>query len=366
MPELKDIGGGFKQVTVGKESGPLEQAQQQLGLVDLINRIQAAPSERAAKDAEAILKQNEVKQIETSNALKEQQLQSARYDEQRKQIDFNNGALSNIRKAYQEGGQEMGDIVAKQYFGLNAISKQKENGAVAISIPGAEPISINPGDVTDPKEIQSMTQDRVAKWEKAKERYTEIYSSGEQIKKQLSLGTAAGDIASIYLRAKQLDPGGRVAQGDYDSVINSPNVPQYLKNQLTRAVKEEGPYFGALDSPTRRNFLNSSKVLVDQEKSVFLPRAEFFLKGQILSDKLDPRKIFSPAGDVTLENLGYDPAKKGIVEPTEAPGVTAAPGEAPRKPAAPKLSPEQEAQLKFQSTMQGYINGLKTPKKRTP
>jgi len=315
--------------------GPLEQAQKMLGLVDLVNRVNAAPVEQAIKDNELKLKQNDVTQIETKNALEFQKLKSAVYDEERKSAEFQNSALLKIREGFQQDFQ-MGSIMLQQAI-PGAFAIKKENGSVAISMPGQSPISINPGDITDPKEIASQTQDRVVKWGKASERYIEIFKSGNGIKAQLGLATAAGDIAAIYLRAKQLDPGGRVTEGDYNSVINSPNVSQQLKNMLTRAVNQDGPMFGDLSSPSRKAFLESSKVLVDQEKSAFLPHAKFFLEGQILGDKLDPQKIFSPAGDITLESLGYNKEKRQVVAPE--PGAVVGPKDrAPQ--AGQQASPE--------------------------
>ena len=324
---------GDNKYTIDYGPGPLKQAQEQLGLVDLMNRVKAAPTEQATKEAELALKQNEVTQIETRNSLLQQQEASARYDEFRKKSEFMNNTLLNIRKGFEQDFQ-MGSFMLQRAI-PGAIAHKKENGVVAIDIPGQDLIRINPGDITDPKEIAGMTTDRVKLWDKTAAPYREVYSNGQIVKSQLGLVSGAGDIAAIYARAKMQDPGGRVTDGDYNSVMQSPNVSEQVKNLLTRALKKEGPIFGDANSQSRKDFLNSATTHVADAKNAFLPNAKFFLEGQVLGDKLDPSKIFSPAGDITLESLGYDKTKKAFVQPGEVPPPIAPKERAPQTGTAP-------------------------------
>jgi len=307
---------GDNKFVIDYGDGPLKQAQEQLGLVDLINRVKSAPTEQALKEQELVLKNNEVTQIETKNALQFQQLKSAVYDEERKKSEFTNNTLLNIRKGFEQDFQMGFNMLNRAIPGATAF--KKENGAVAIDIPGSDLIVINPNRSTDPKEIESMTQDRVQTWDKISAAYRDVYKNSQSVKSQLSLVSGPGDISAIYARAKMQDPGGRVTDGDYRSVMQSPNVTEQVKNWLTRATKQEGPIFGDAKSQSRKDFLKSAETQISDEKNVFLPSAKFFLEGQILRDGLDPQKIYSPVGDITLESLGYDKIKNSMIPASES------------------------------------------------
>jgi hypothetical protein len=81
-----------------------------------------------------------------------------------------------------------------------------------------------------------------------------ISSAWDKIRTSLS-GTGASDMSMIFSYMKILDPNSTVREGEYASAQNTANVPEQIRAQYNRAVKEGGPI---LTQTQRKNFVNQA------------------------------------------------------------------------------------------------------------
>ncbi len=149
----QDVGNGVQLVDFNKSLGdPIDSQQKLLSLVDLANRIQQAPAERRIKEAEATLKSNQVTQIDTENAIREQQLHSAENEERRKQVTFSNDQLLHIREGFQQSFTA-GSLMAKR---AGADSVDNGDGSYSVLFPGQPAFQIWPHGITDPVKLNEV------------------------------------------------------------------------------------------------------------------------------------------------------------------------------------------------------------------
>lgn len=361
MPaKLQDVGNGVKMVDFSDDSAT-RQLSETLGLIDLTNRIRQAPVDSQLKDAELKLKTNELNQIDVKNDLLFQQLQSQKNGEQRSQTEFINSQLLKAREAYQQGGKEMGDLYLRSIL-PNFQSVEQGKGKIVIGSPGVRPFTINTG-ITDPKELEALEKSRVTEWNESKKTYSTLYDYGNKIPAALALGTAEGDRSALILKAKMEDPTGRVTENDYNTILKNPSVTEWTKNLFERSLNTKGPLFGDQSSETRRQFNEATKTIVDESRKTFVNDANFFLRGRVLADNLDPYKVMSPAGDVDLNYLGYDPktgSVGGPLEPGGGPGVPPA-NRALGTPNQP--TPEQVKQKTLNDLTLEVLGNIVNPRK---
>lgn len=299
----KDIGGGlqtfqYEGAKAQTPAGQLEQAQQYLGLVDLGNRIKQAPLEYAAKQADAILKNNQVDMIDVQNSIVREELRSKEIANGQSEVKFAQEQISMIRNAYRED-PELGAAMLSTYM-PTAMQTKKADGSIAIAIPGATPFTIYPQGITNPEQKEVALKDRSDRWNKLTEKYQVVYTQANLVRDLLNKGTGEADRSAIYAIAKMQDPTGSVRDNDYKSVQESPNVSQQIKNLLTRATTTEGPVFGELGSPTRTSWNQVVTSTLNNEKAIVEPQAKHFIEHFVEADRLDANHVAVPKGDLTL------------------------------------------------------------------
>lgn len=348
MPELKDIGGGFKIVDGSQQSNLLETAQRQLGLVDLVQRIQVAPLEQEIKKNELLIKQEAVKNAPLEAELKQLQKNQALVDEQAKRIELGLKQVNAVAETFAYDFNTGANAVRE----MGGEATDLKDGTALIKFPGQAPILKKIGVITNPEKVDLMEEKNQKAWIGLMSRYGEIYTLNNTIKDQLALGTKDGDISAIYAKAKMMDEGGRVTEGDVDSVLKNPSVLPYLKNQLVAALNSDGPYFGELGSKTRRNFEESANVMWQQRRRVTEPLAKNFIEYSIIGEGLNLGKVAVPVGgDLTPENLGFALPKKGRTEETQAPSAV-------QNQQAPQVEQQRSPQLKAKEQPSDRVNRI--------
>lgn len=355
MP-TKDLGNGFQIIDTTNQPDQVEQYQKQLGLADLMQRVAAGPVEQKIKEADLLLKSDQVQGLQQAAELRNVQLETAKAGLQADKLKFANDALLNIHKAFtydfETGAALLGSVPG-------ALAKNRGDGTAVVSLPGSSPMLIKVGKINDPETVRAMQKDARESWQKMSKEYQEIYTQNNNISSLLKLGTGQADLSAIYAMAKMQDPGGRVTDGDYNAVMQSPNISAYVKNMLTRAVTEGGPVFGPPDSKSRTDFLNTARVRFENAKTVFQPQAQAFYDSQVKYNGLDPQGFFTPAGDITLESLAPKAEKQDIKAPGAAFNQVRAPQEAAA--IAPNAPPKSQAPSLDELTQKWQQETFKKP-----
>ena len=328
-----DVGNGVQLVDVGKSIGnPVEDATKLYSLVDLKNRIEQAPIEQLLKKTDALLKQNQLDQIPVENAIRATQLYHAQNEDFRQQAEFQRNNLRDLHQAFAQNF-DLG-VAAMQTAFPNARAVKNEDGTVAILI-GNKAMTIDPMNVADPEKKQRIAEGYRKEWVNAGAEYATKSQAFNNIKKTYNLATGAGDVATLYNWIKIIEPGiaGAVREGEIALGQATSSYGQQILNLYNKAVQTNAPIFGEANSAQRRNFFQTAQLNYNTVRQAAIDRGRFF--GELAgNEKIDPRKILQPVGDLKFDDF--------FAKQAETPPARSTQGAAPAREAtpAPALTPQ--------------------------
>jgi hypothetical protein len=297
MPVTKDIGGGVQILdAAGLERDAVGDLTKQLGLVDLVNKIQAAPVDLQVKKIESALKGNELLHIGVANAKAQADLVSAQNNEKRAQAKFEGDALQSVHQAFAQD-YDLGVAVLQQTI-PGAMAKKKPDGTVAIAFPtrqGFKTFGIDPQNIADPKERASIEGQQRQEWLKASDEFNQVNRQYNSMQELSKLGTGQADIGIVYAYNKILDPGSRVTQGEVMTAQSAPNLPTEIMNRYNRALKDGGPIFGDIGSRTRADFVGAARQIHDSTRDALVTRGQGFYE-LAKNQRLNPANVLIPVG----------------------------------------------------------------------
>ncbi len=320
MPTLKDLGNGFNQVGLTAEDvtqqNATEQVKNQLGLADLINKLQQAPVDLEIKKIDQALKGNQLLQIDVDNEKKRVDLEAAKSTAFRDQAKFINEQIINIHKGFQQDFK-VGEAMAAT---LGATSHDNKDGTVSVILPGNKSIQFNPYKISDPEKIANLEGQRRDDWQQYAKAFGTQAESFKKLESASTLGTAQGDIGMIFAYMKLLDPNSTVREGEAAQAQQAPGVPTQILNMYNRALTLDAPFFGPVGSLTRKNFIDTGKVFYDGAKEIVGAQAKAIAETAPM-DNLNPKKILLPVGGVNFydEILGQQPATTPALTNTPQP-----------------------------------------------
>jgi len=303
MPELKDIGGGLKIVDGSQGSDLLETAQRQLGLVDLVNRIQSAPLEQKIKQIDAALKGNELLNVDIKNEKARVDLLSAKNDEARKALDFQMTQIKSLPTLFNTDF-ELGKAYAQQ-IGLHAA--QNEDGTIRIVKPGKngqlESMTFSPKKINDPEKIAQGERDLRKDWETQGKDFGIQSQFYKNMKSLAQLRSPQGDIGIIFSYMKLLDPVSSVREGEQATARNAPSVPEQVRGMYNRALTSKGAFFS---DDARRGFLEAGQAIYNDSLESHYQRGKFYLD---MDSKRNPetnynsKNILVPVGGIGFDQI---------------------------------------------------------------
>lgn len=302
MADLKDIGGGFKVVDNSDDkpgtNSALDQVQKTLGLVDLANRIQAAPVEQAIKQAELRLKTNDIDNLWVRNETARAQLLAQNYEIVQKR---NQMFLQNMNAL-------PGAFAVNPAFG-NAVLEQIMPGSKAdvkdgvVSVVGRlpdgslRPFSFATNTVTDPEKRQAIAQNWRKDWTQITDGFVISDENLQAIEKATPLNNGAADISIIFAYAKILDPKSVVRDGEREILVKTQSIPDDLWNSYQRATRTGGPVF----TPEARQHILTA---ASQRVGIMRDNAITFAKGVApILGNIDTREVFIPRGRLTHDTI---------------------------------------------------------------
>lgn len=308
----KDIGGGLQSLQYEQKApsagGQLEQAKDYLGLVDLGNRIQAAPVEQAMREAELAVKENQKAQIPIQNAIAGMQLYTAQQGEGRAQKTFFNEQVKNIHEMLGQS-VEMGNAALKETFGPTAGAVKNADGTIVAKI-GNKSFVLDPENkIADPVKRQQVTGNYRQDWVNSTKDFQLKSQAFRNLKSNVGLATGAGDVATLYNFIKIIEPGiaGAVREGEIALGQATTSMGQQFLNLYNKQVQNpNAPIFGASDSLQRKNFLQTASTIESGLRQDTVEQAKFY-KYVAERNHLDPTQIVQPVGGLSYAELTGDP-----------------------------------------------------------
>ena len=320
MPEVNsiDLGAIMKNAkSLGGESG-LEQTKDTLSLVNIINQIQAAPLDRKTKEVDFALKGNQLLNIEVENELKRTQLFNAKKQEERDQLTFFTNQVKELPTVLGTNF-ELGKMALQRLLpGSEAIKNADGTVSVMMGDPQAgtelKTLTIDPNRVSDPKQRVELENG----WRKEFDTDAKGFEVQSQyfrnLTKLASLGTAQADIGIIFSYMKLLDPNSVVREGEQATAVNSPGVPERIRNMYNRALTADAPLFGPVGSATRSKFIEAGKVLYDNAETDTLKTGNYYYN---LAERsgFRPENVVKPLGGLTIEDFKAGAKEGGQSQP---------------------------------------------------
>lgn len=352
MADLIDIGNGVKMADFSKSASPLESAQKQLGLIDLVNRIQAAPVEQRLKEIDAALKGNELLMTDIKNEKARVDLVTSKNDEARKQMEFTLNQLKSLPTLFNTDFK-LGKAWAQQ---LGMTASKNEDGTVRLVKPGRngtlESINLVPKKITDPEKILQSEKDLRNEWEDGGKDFAIRSQFYKNMLGLAKLNSPQGDLGIIFSYMKTLDPVSSVQQGEQATAKTAPNVPDQIRNAYNRLLSDKGAFF---TPEVRRGYLDAGKAIYDDALESHFQRGKFFFDMDSKRNKetnLNAKNILVPVG-----GIGYDEIAKRF---EDAPQDLARANQSvePRQSTPKSTTPQNKAATEFDSLMNNFYNGL--------
>lgn len=339
----------------------LDAAQQQLSLIDLQNRIANAPVENKIKQLDAALKSNELIMTDIENDKKRWDLVKAKNDEARAQTNFffeNAKSLPGLFNLSFDLG-----AAAASRMGMAAV--QQENGTIGLAIPnangGALTITLDPKRIGDPEKIADSEKQIRNEWVKAGENFRIVDENYRTLLSATEVKTGIGDLTAIVAYAKIIDPGSVVREGEVDRVVNTTNLPEWLKAMYRRQVNVDAPTL----TPMQRQslvYLSGERQKLNKTNLTALGR-HYYDIAQISG--WNPKKVLVPIGSLQMKDFISDEPALGETQIPEAPAM---PSVLPQKPEAQgaaaipgimeRSALEQMQKAKFKTTDELLKNNL--------
>lgn len=342
MPTLKDIGGGIQVIAPSSDDAqsPMELVKSQLSLVDLANRVQAAPLDQKIKEVEFALKGNQLLNIDIDNETKRVDLISKQNDEGRKAAKFFQDSLVQLPGVLGQNFELGRAVLQKSIPGSDAAQNADGTFTVAIPTPkGTRAFTLDPKQVADPEKRATISKQFRDEWRASAKDFGVQSQYFNNMKNLATKGTSQADIGIVFSYMKLLDPGSTVREGEQATAQNAPGVTDRIRNMYNRALTEDAPLFGPAGSATRSKFIDAGKVLYDTSYSNTKQTAESY-RGIIENQGLNARDALIPIG-------GVDFLKSEQPEAPPAPPGASGRGAEPRKPGQVAPGPKKSALQEF-------------------
>ncbi len=358
MP-LKDVGNGIQQYVPDSGAGQIDQLKDAFSLVDLSNRIKAAPLEQSLKQSELELKQHQIEQMPLADLKARTDLLVQQNQEFRSQAKFQADAMIDIHKAFAQDFS-LGDAILQKTV-PGAIATQSKDGLVNVAIPSGKgrfrTIQIDPQNIADPEKRIAIQDSRRKEWESSAKPYLTLSGQYENMQKLSALATGPADLGMVYAYNKMLDPNSAVREGEVLTAQNSPGLSQQTRNLYNRALETGAPMFGGANSPTRKSFLDAASVLKDTAKQNLIQLGQNAYN-TATEERLNAKAILSPFGDVTYAAITGQADK--VVADRNGKGQQPAQPTAPQPTPANPRRPLQEAGVLPTSDKQPPPPAIKT------
>lgn len=331
---------------IAAQPSVLEQTQQALSLVDLGNKIQAAPAELRAKEADARLKEDQVNQLDVQHMLAQADLDTKRGTEFRAQKKFMQDQLLSVHDTFLKN-PEVGGALLSYVYGGKATSEKNKDGTYTLTVPGGDgtfkSFIADPNRVASPETRAGMETTLRTEYGKATEPYRVRYLYGQNLEKLLAQGTGAADMAAVYAFVHTAEPNSAVQQGEQITAAHAPGLSQRIIDQYNlsvQAVKEgktpSGAIFGPPGSTARKEMIAAAKAMIENSRKTAVNDGQFFFQAAN-NERLNTRNVLGTVGDITAAD--FEP--KPTVIPTADELLKNAAGTAPPPPGVGARGPEQ-------------------------
>lgn len=314
---LVDLGDGVKILNpanfVSGAQDPTERLTKQLGLVNLIGTIEDRkikriqeeedrPFEKAKKEADARLAENNVSNIEFDNDRMRQELNMKQMGEQREQTKFfieNTGKAIELFKQNPNLGASALNMVVP---GGIDIEDHQDGTYTATSKKSGGKIYINPNKIDDPEKrraFESQQRDdftkSVAPFQAASDNYKNII----ELSKQKPAKEKAGlrDLSMLVNFVKLINPNARVNEESVDQFDGTEGILGQIGSLATQAKSGK-----RLDQDQIDNLLDSAKIHYKTKYDDAISKGQFFYQGAKIQG-LDPRLIIQPAGGLSYDDF---------------------------------------------------------------
>lgn len=309
MPDsLLDLGGGVKMANPEnfidqKPTSAVEQFKSTLSTLNAVNQYKDYPIERAKKEADLTLAENDVYNIDVQNRKLRFELESAMAEERRKQINFFGDVVNKAVELYPTS-PELSKHMMQQIM-PNALFMDDKNGALHMFTQGKDgKIDTFAMDTEKlpPKERRDEEDKALARMEGQQEfkDYATVNQAFKSAKQAVANPTPAGDVSLVYNFITSMDPRTGVKEGEVALAGNIVGVSQMLKNKIDRL--ETGKALGPEASATRKEILEiiSRKNLTLEKTVKEMGRNNYTISK---SRRLDPFATVRPIGDLNVNSF---------------------------------------------------------------
>jgi hypothetical protein len=259
---LVDLGGGVKMVNpekfIGEVSDPTKKMANTLSILDLAGKIQDRPLDRAKKEIDLSLSQNELNMIDVKNKKMRVDLESAVQGEKRAQYKFIGDAINqalDMSRIDPNLGMQMFQKAIP-----NAAFIPREKGAYTVVVPskegGFQTFNVDPNKILKPEDRLSSESNLRKQFEDAPETrsYSKINLAYKRAQKAVKNPTGPGDISLVFDTVTSLDPNTGVKEGEIGLVQNVAGISNLLLNKMKKL--ENGTLFGEEASATRKELFD--------------------------------------------------------------------------------------------------------------
>jgi hypothetical protein len=315
-------------------TNPMKGVSEQLGLIDLVNKINQAPIDLATKKAELLLKSNDVSQMAINNAISGLKLITEKNKEYREQSKFVDDNMKTIQDNFAQNYDLGVFTLGQKHPGYTAL--KNEDGTISISSPTSGKVyTIDPKNVADPEKKLQIARLNRNDWVNSAQDYSIKSQAYNNIIKSLSAANGAGDLVASYNFIKLIEPGmaGTVREGELITLKSTNPVTQNFINDYNNLLQNKKTLYG--DSPTskqRVQLLEQAKNVFETVKTQTEDRARFY-HDFAQRNRIDPQDILQPVGDLTKEHLmGLANPPPANAAKTPSPGVIPSSGSQGAKP----------------------------------
>jgi hypothetical protein len=304
---LIDLGGGVKMVNpdsfLSKPVSGVEQFQNTLSTLNAVNQIKDYPIERAKKEADLKLAENDVYNIDVNNRKLRFEFESAKAEEKRNQVKFFGDTLTKAIEVYHVSpilGMSMMKEIAP-----NATFMDDENGSMHAFIPDEngkiQTFAIDAEKL--PPEKRRDQEDKAKSQLESQQEFRDYAVVNQALKlgeKAVLKPTGPGDVSLVYGAITALDPRTGVKEGELSVVQNVSGISNLLLNKMKKL--ESGKLFGDEASQTRAELFEiiqrKNNALENTVKE--MGRNNYRISK---SRRLNPLSTVRPVGDLNVNSF---------------------------------------------------------------
>lgn len=283
--------------------GPLKQAQEQLGLIDLVNRVKAAPTEQALKEQELALKSNAVQQMALDNAINGMKFISQKNTEMREQSKYFDEQMKVVQDNFQQNYDLGVYALSKKFPGSVAV--KNEDNTISITDDNGKVYTIDPKGIADPEKKMNISRINRNDWVSSAQDYTTKSQAYNNIINSISQATGAGDLVASYNFIKLIEPGiaSTVREGELITLKSTNPIAQNFIQDYNNIVQGKKTLYGTEpNSPQRKQLLQQAKSVFEPLRQQIEDKAHFY-HDFAQRNRLDPKDILQPVGDLNQEYL---------------------------------------------------------------